>query len=96
LYVSILKKGIHEKVESSAYFKLKQRKGVCVTLREWATFIFKCEFEPQTLDASSKEILKSTLLKKKKYEMKNNDLNWAQVHEEEEKNSKEKKPSMYP
>jgi hypothetical protein len=88
----IQKKGIHEKVELLAYFKPKQRKGVCVTLREWAAFIFKCEFEPQTLDASSKEILKSTLLKKKKYEMKDNDLNWAQVHKEEEKNSKEKTP----
>jgi hypothetical protein len=69
------KKGIHEKVESLAYFKPKQRKDVCVTLREWAAFIFKCEFEPQTLDASSKEILKSTLLKKKKCKMKDNDLN---------------------
>jgi hypothetical protein len=86
------KKGIHEKVESLAYFKPKQRKGVCITLREWAAFIFKCEFEPQMLDASSKEILKSTLLKKKKYKMNDNDLNWPQVHEEEEKNSKEKTP----
>ncbi len=90
--VSILKKSIHEKVELLAYFKPKQRKGVCVTLREWAAIIFKCEFEPQTLDASSKDILKSTLLKKKKYKMKDNDLNWAQVHKEEEKNSKEKTP----
>ena len=73
--VSIFKKGIHEKVELLAYFKPKQRKGVCVTLREWVAFIFKCEFEPQTLDASSKEILKSTLLKKKKYKMKDNYLN---------------------
>ena len=58
------KKGIQERVESLKYFKPKQRKGVGVTLRKWAAFIFKCEFEPPSLDASSKEILNASHLKK--------------------------------
>jgi hypothetical protein len=58
------KKGIQVRVELLKYFKPKQRKSVCVTLREWATFIFKCEFEPPSLDASSKGILNASHLKK--------------------------------
>ncbi len=59
------KKGIQVRVELLKYFKPKQRKSVCVTLREWAAFIFKCEFEPPSLDASSKEILNASHLKKR-------------------------------
>ena len=84
------KKKIQQKVESLAYFKPKQRKNVCVTLREWAAYIFNCEFEPQTLDESSKDILKSTTLKKRKYEMKIDDLNWAALYKDEAKESKKK------
>jgi hypothetical protein len=43
----------------------KWRKEVCVTLREWAAFILKCEYEPPTLDATSKVILKQSHEKKK-------------------------------
>ena len=84
------KKTIQEKVESLAYFKLKQRQNVCATLREWAAYIFNCEFEPQTLDESSKDILNASHLKKKKYETKETDLNWAAICEDEAKGSKKK------
>jgi hypothetical protein len=68
----------------------KKRNKVCVTLREWATVIFKCEFQPPSLDSSPLEILKASHLKKKNYEMKQTDLNWATVHAEEETKSKAK------
>jgi hypothetical protein len=84
------KKKIQQKVESLAYFKPKQRKNLCVALREWAAYIFSCEFEPQTLDESPKDILKSTTLKKRKNEMKLDDLNWAALYEDEAKESKKK------
>ncbi len=84
------KKTIQEKVELLAYFKPKQRQNVCVTLREWAAYIFNCEFEPQTLDENSKDILNASHLKKKKYEMKETDLNWAAIHKDEAKGSKKK------
>jgi hypothetical protein len=89
------KKNLH-KVETLAFLKPKMRQnaGVCVTLREWAAYIFKCEFEPQTLDESSKKILKSTQIKKKKYEMKDNDLNWATLFEDEDKDSKKTPTSI--
>jgi hypothetical protein len=54
-----------ERADSLSFFEPKQRKEVCVTLREWATFILKCEFEPPSLDATSKAILKKSHLKKK-------------------------------
>jgi hypothetical protein len=73
-----------EKVDSLAFFKPKKRNKVCITLREWAAIIFKCEFQLPSLDLSSLEILKASHLKKKKYKMKQNDLNWATVHAEEE------------
>ena len=79
-----------EKVDSLAFFEPKKRDKVCVTLREWAAVIFKCEFQPPSLDSSSLEILKASHLKKKKYEMKQNDLNLATVHAEEETKSKAK------
>ena len=84
------------KVETLAFLKPKMRQnaGVCVTLREWAAYIFKCEFEPQTLDESSKKILKSAQLKKKKYKMKDDDLNWAAVFEDEDKDSKKTTTSI--
>jgi hypothetical protein len=91
LDVIILKKSIQERVELLQYFKPKQRKNVCVALREWAAFIFECEFEPPSLDASSKEILNASHLKKKKYEMKETDLNWAKIHDEEEKTGRKAK-----
>ncbi len=84
-------KGSHnEKVDSLAFFKPKKKNKVCVTRREWAAVIFKCEFQPPSLDSSSLEILKASHLKKKKYEMKQNNLNWATVHVEEETKSKSK------
>jgi hypothetical protein len=79
-----------ERADSLSFFEPKQRKEVCVTLREWAAFILKCEYEPPTLDATSKAILKQSHLKKKKYEMLNDDLRWNTFHEEPEKKSKAK------
>jgi hypothetical protein len=58
-----------------------------VTLRKWATFIFKCEFEPKSLDASSKEILNRKSLRQKQYNMLKNDLTWGKLHVEEKSNS---------
>jgi hypothetical protein len=55
-----------EWADSLSFFEPKQQKEVCVTLREWAAFILKCEYEPPTLDATSKAILKQSHLKKKK------------------------------
>jgi hypothetical protein len=71
-----------EKADSLSIFEPKWRKEVCVTLREWAAFIMKCEYEPRTLDATSKVILKQSHLKKKKYKMLNDDLRWNSFHEE--------------
>ncbi len=79
-----------ERADSVSFFKSKQRKEFCGTLREWATFILKCEYEPPTLDATSKAILKQSHLKKKKYEMLNDDLRWNSFHKEPEKKSKAK------
>ena len=58
-----------------------------MTLREWAAFIFKCEFEPKSLDASSKEILNCKSLRQKQYNMLGNDLTWEKLHAEEKSNS---------
>ena len=79
-----------ERADSLSFFEPKWRKEVCVTLREWAMFILKCEYEPPTLDATSKAILKQSHLKKKKYEMLNDDLRWNTFHKEPEKKSKAK------
>jgi hypothetical protein len=79
-----------ERADLLFFFKLKWRKEVCVTLREWPAFILKCEYEPPTLDATSKAILKQSHLKKKKKEMLNDDLRWNSFHEEPEKKSKAK------
>jgi hypothetical protein len=53
--------------DSLSFFEPKRRKEVCVTLREWAAFLLKCEYEPPTLDATSKAKLKQSHPKKKKY-----------------------------
>ncbi len=74
-----------ERADSLSFFKPKQRKEVCVTLREWAAFILKCEYEPPTLDATSNAISKQSHLKKKKYEMFNDDLRWNTFHKEPKK-----------
>ncbi len=79
-----------ERADSLSFFEPKQRKEVCVTLREWAAFILKCEYEPPSLDATSKAILKKSHIKKKKYEMLNDDLRWNTLHEQPEKKSKAK------
>ncbi len=79
-----------EKANSLSCFKPKRRKVVCVTLREWVTFILKCEYEPPTLDATSKAILKQSHLKKKKYKMLNDDLRWNTFHKESKKKSEAK------
>ncbi len=50
-----------ERADSLSFFKPKERTEVCVTLREWAAFILKCEYEPPTLDATSKAILKQSV-----------------------------------
>jgi len=73
--------------EKLIFLKPKMRKNgsVFVTLREWAAFIFNCEFEPQTLDDSSKEILSSQQIKKKKYEMTTNNLDWATLYKNDDK-----------
>ncbi len=63
-----------ERADSLSFFEPKQRKEVCVTLREWAALILKCEFEPPSVDATSKVILKKSHIKKRKYEMLNDDL----------------------
>jgi hypothetical protein len=53
------------RVTSLEFFQPKQRvKDDCATLREWAAFIFKCEFEPKSLDASSKEIINRKSLRR--------------------------------
>ena len=57
-----------------------------MTLREWAAFIFKCEFEPKSLDASSKEILNRKSLRQKQYNMLGNET-WGKLHAEEKSNS---------
>ncbi len=79
-----------KRADSLSFFEPKQREEVCVTLREWVSFILKCEYEPPTLDATSKAILKQSHLKKKKYEMLNDDLRWNSFHKEPEKKSKAK------
>ena len=61
---------------------------VCVTLREWAAYIFECEFEPHTLDENSRKILKSPSIKKKKYEMSDDDLDYSVLNKEEDKDTK--------
>jgi hypothetical protein len=73
--------------EKLIFLKPKMRKNgsVFVTLREWAAYIFNCEFEPQTLDDSSKEILSSQQNKKKKYEMTTNNLDWATLYKNDDK-----------
>lgn len=78
------------KVETLDFLKPKMRMNanVCVTLREWAAYIFECEFEPQTLDENSKKILKSPSIKKKKYEMSDDDLDYSVLNKEEEKDTK--------
>jgi hypothetical protein len=69
------------RVTSLAFFQPKKRvKDVCVTQREWAAFIFKCEFEPKSLDASSKEILNCKSLRQKQYNMLGNNLTWGKLH----------------
>jgi hypothetical protein len=76
------------RVTSLAFFQPKKRvKDVCVTLREWAAFILKCEFEPKSLDASSKEILNCKSLRQKQYNMLGNNLTWEKLHPEEKSNS---------
>ncbi len=77
-------------LDSSSLFKSKRRKEVCVTLREWAACILKCEYEPPTLDETSRAMLKQSHLKKEKYKMLNDDLRWNTFHEEPEKKSKAK------
>jgi hypothetical protein len=79
-----------ESADSLSFFEPNWRKEVCLTLREWAAFILKCEYEPPTLDATSKAILKQSYLKKKKYKMLNDNLRWNSFHEEPEKKSKAK------
>jgi hypothetical protein len=79
-----------ERAGSLSFFEPKPRKEVCVTLREWAAFILKCEYEPPSLDATSKAILKKSHQKKKKYEMLNDDLRWNTLHKQSEKKSKAK------
>ena len=86
-----------ERANSLSFFEPKQRKEVCVTLREWTAFILKCEYEPPTLDATSKAIFKQSHLKKKKYEMLNDDLRWNTFPKEPEKKLKPKQhQSMSP
>jgi hypothetical protein len=63
-----------ERAALLSFFEPKQRREICVTLREWVAFILKCEFEPPSLDATSKAILKKSHLKKKKCKMLNDDL----------------------
>ncbi len=58
-----------------------------MTLREWAAFIYKCEFEPKSLDASSKEILNRNSLRQKQYNMLGNNLTWGKLHPDEKSNS---------
>jgi hypothetical protein len=53
-------------------------------------FILMCEYEPPSLDATSKAILKKSHLKKKKYDMFNDDLRWNTLHKQPEKKSKAK------
>ncbi len=84
----------YARVTSLACFQPRQIKNVCVTLREWAAYIFKCEFEPKSLDASSKEILNRQDLMTKKYNMLRDDLTWGKLHTEEKSNSKAKTPMV--
>ncbi len=79
-----------ERADSLSFFEPKWRKEVCATLREWAAFILKCEYEPPTLDATSKAILKQSHLKNKKYTMLYDDLRLNTFHEGPEKKSKAK------
>jgi hypothetical protein len=80
-----------------SFFKPKRRKEVCVTLREWAAFVLKCEYKPPTLDATSKAILKQSHLKKIKHKMLNDDLRWNTFHKEPERKVKPKQhQSMSP
>ncbi len=58
-----------------------------MTLRELAAFIFKCEFEPKSLDAFPKEILSCKSLRQKQYNMLGNNLTWGNLHVEEKSNS---------
>jgi hypothetical protein len=76
------------RVTSLAFFQPKKMvNDVCVTLREWAAFIFKCEFEPKSLDASSEEILNCKSLRQKQYNMLGNNLTWGKLHAEEKSNN---------
>ncbi len=84
----------HARVISLAFFQPRQTKNACVTLRGWAEYIFKCEFEPKSLDASSKEILACQDLTTKKYNMLRDDLTWGKLHTEEKSNSKAKTPMV--
>jgi hypothetical protein len=46
------------RVTSLAFFQPKKGvKDICVTLREWAAFIFKCEFEPKLGAVFIKKVL---------------------------------------